>query len=310
MGMHPRWIKEGAVFSTVYRTVDRQFLFKPDPAVRNIIGASAARALKKHPVKLHWLEMNINHEHGGIAPLDGSQESLTNYARFKQTYHRILAEELNRYLGREGAVFSSASRDTECVENESVHQQFEYALTNPVKDGLVERVAEWKGFSSYDYLAKGEDPVFTYIDRTAWHKAGGERSKKPLEAFVKRIRLEFTPLPGTEQMKPSARQAEIRRRCRELEQVFREEREREGRKVMSETELKKLDPRDRPKSKPKRTRKPLCHAASAEAAKAYQEAHREFLNAYRIASQAYRSGCHDVAFPSGSFRPPLIVAAA
>ena len=61
MGMHPRWIKEGAVLSTVHRTIDRQFLFKPDPAVRNIIGASAARAMKKHPVKLHWLEMNINH---------------------------------------------------------------------------------------------------------------------------------------------------------------------------------------------------------------------------------------------------------
>ena len=116
MGMHPRWIKEGAALSLVQRTVDRQFLFKPDPVVRNIIGASAARALKRHPVKLYWLEMNINHEKNGIAPLDGSQKSLTNCALFKQTYHRILAEELNRHLGREGSVFSTASRDTERIE--------------------------------------------------------------------------------------------------------------------------------------------------------------------------------------------------
>ena len=79
---------------------------------------------------------------------------------------------------------------------------------------------------------------------------------------------------------------------------------------MGKTKLRKLDPRDRPKTKPVRDRKPLCHASSPEAAKAYKAAHREFLDAYRIASAAYRSGCYDVEFPSGSFKPPLIVAAA
>jgi hypothetical protein len=59
MGMHPRWIKEGSVYSLTQRTVDRQFLFRPDPVVENIIGASAARALKKHPVFLHWVSRSI-----------------------------------------------------------------------------------------------------------------------------------------------------------------------------------------------------------------------------------------------------------
>ena len=96
MGMHPRWIKEGSVYSLTQRTIDRAFLFKPDPVVKNIIGASAARALRDHPVKLYWLESNINHEQIGMSPVDGSEESLTNFVSFKQTYHRILAEELNR----------------------------------------------------------------------------------------------------------------------------------------------------------------------------------------------------------------------
>ena len=196
------------------------------------------------------------------------------------------------------------------MDNESVHDRYLYALTNPVKDGLVDRVAHWEGFSSYEILARGKDPVFTYIDRTAWHKAGGKGSKKPLQAFVKQIRLAFTPLPGTEHMKPFTRQAEIRRRCRELEQQYREERKREGRTSMGAAKLRKIDPRDRPKTKPERTRKPLCHAASPETAEAYKAAHREFLNAYRLASAAYRSGCYDVEFPPGSFKPPLIEATA
>jgi hypothetical protein len=310
MGMHPRWIKEGSVYSLTQRTVDRQFLFKPDAVTRNIIGASAARALRKHPVKLYWLDSNINHEQVGLAPLDGTKESLTNMVRFKQTFHRLLAEELNRYLEREGSIFSSPSRDVECLDNESVQGRIEYALTNPVKDGLVDRVAHWKGFSSYGALARGEDPVYTYIDRTAWHKAGGKSSGKPMTAYTKSIRLTYTPLPGTEHMSPAKRASHLRRRCRELEQGYREEREREGRTVMSKARLEKFNHRDRPKTKPVRTKKPICHAASIEAEQEYIESYRKFLDAYRIASAAYLSGCFDVAFPSGSFKPPIIEAAA
>ena len=168
--MKPRWIKEGAVYSQVQRTVDRTYLLKPDPVIRNIIGASAARAQRKHPVKLYWLDTNINHEQSGIGPIDGTQMGLSNVALFKQTFHRIAAEEINRHLDREGPIFSTASRDGECVDTESVQAQFEYALTNPVKDGLVEKVSHWKGFSSYPQLSQGKDEVFTWFDRTAWHR--------------------------------------------------------------------------------------------------------------------------------------------
>ena len=159
MGMQPRWIKADSLYCQTQRTVDRQFLFKPDPVTRNIIGASAARALKTYPVKLYWLDVNINHEQTGIAPLEDSPESLTNVIRFKQTFHRIAAEEINRYLGREGAIFSTPSRDIECLDELSFEKQFYYSITNPVKDGLVERVAPWDGFSSYPSLAEGKNEL-------------------------------------------------------------------------------------------------------------------------------------------------------
>jgi len=306
VGMKPRWIREGAVYAQTQRTVDRMFLFKPDPVIKNIIGASAARAMRRHPVKLFWLDFNINHEQNGIGPIDGTQERLTDVALFKQTFHRIAAEEINRHLEREGPLFSTPSRNVECVDNESVHQQFEYALTNPAKDGLVDRIDHWGGFSSYPYIAKGKDPVFTYIDRTAWHKAGGKRCKKPIESFTVRIRLEFTPLPGTEHMSPDQRQAMIRRRCREVENEHRNKRDRP---VMTKAKMDKLDHRDRPQTKPLRTPKPLCHAASEAAEKQYRESYKRFLDSYIIASAAYRNGAYDTDFPSGSFKPPLIAAA-
>jgi len=310
MGMHPRWIKAGSIISQTQRTIDRQFLFKPDRVTRDIIGASAARAQRKHPIRLYWLDFNINHEQAGIAPIDGSLKSITNVVLFKQTFHRIAVEEINRHLGREGGMFSSPSRDVECLDNESAQRQFGYALTNPVKDGLVERVEHWKGFSSYEYLAKGKDPVFTYIDRTAWHRAGGVKSGKPLGVFTETIRLVFTPLPGMEHLSEGQRQAQTRRQCRELEQQFREERAREGKTVMGAARMAKVGHRDRPKTTPPKTPKPLCHASSLGARKAYKAAFCAFLDAYYNASAQYRAGNWEAEFPKGSFRPPLIVAAA
>ena len=306
MGMYPRWYREGAVYSQTQRTIDRQFLFKPDPEVRNIIGASAARAQKDHPVKLYWLEFNINHEQCGIAPLSDSQEDLTNIVNFKRTFHRLLAEGLNRYLDREGGVFSSPSRDVECVDGPSLERQLLYAMANPVKDGLAERVARWGGFSSYNALARGEAETFTYVDRTAWHRQGGARSGRPAEAFTRSVRLEYTPLPQWEGMRPEKRQALIRRECRALEKRFREEREEAGRRAMSAAEMARLDHRDRPKSRPERTRKPLCHASTREAAEQFEEEYRRFLKAYAIASVYYRQGVWDVEFPRGSLKPPLM----
>lgn len=304
--MKPRWLKANTFYAQTQRTVDRQFLLKPDPVIRNIIGASAARAQKNHPVKIYYLEVNINHKQEGIAAISDSPEHLNNLVQFKQTFHKNMAFEINRYLGREGAVFSSRSRSIECVDEQSAEQQFFYALTNPAKDGLVDRIAHWKGFSSYHMLAKGEDETFTFVNRTAWHRAGGKKSKKPLSAFTETVRINYSPLPGWEMMKIHQRQARIRREVRAMEQRFRQERAAAGRSAMSATKLEKVDYRDRPKTWPKRTPMPICHASSLEAARLYKESYREFLNAYRIASAHYRMGAWETEFPPGSFKPPIL----
>jgi hypothetical protein len=306
MGMLPRRLRADTAYAQTQRTVDRQFLFVPNPTIRNIVGASAARAQAKHPVLIFWLEFNINHEQNGIAAVSDAPDHLENLVRFKQTFHRILADELNRLLEREGAVFSSPPRTVECVDEPSLEQQFFYALTNPVKDGLVDHISEWGGFSSYNVLAHGTEERFTYIDRTAWNRASGKRKQLPLQQFTKTAHIEYTPLPQYENMKPHARQAHIRREVRKLEAQFQKEREAAGRKSMGAAALRKLDPRSRPAHPKARTPMPLCHAASKENADAYRECLKAYLVAYRAASAAYRSGAYDTEFPAGAIRPPLI----
>ena len=306
MPRRPRWIKANSAYCGAQRTVDRQFLFKPDASLRNLVGACAARAQRRFPVTIYWLDCNINHKHSGLAPLSDSPEHLNNLVRFQQLFNSLLARELNARLDREGPVFASRDRSDEADDDASLEQQLLYSVTNVVKDGLVERVAHWPGFSSYKQLATGEVERFTYVDRTAWHRAGGAAGQRPLSAFVRTVELRLSPIPSWSHLRPEQRQTLFRRRVRHLEQAFREERQRESRPVMSPARLAKIDPRDRPKSPPKRSRMPLCHSSSPEGARSYRDRLRAFLDAFYSASGRWLAGIRDVEFPLGSFRPPLI----
>jgi len=311
MAKRPRWLRGDAAYCEVQRTVDRQFFFKPDEVIRNIIGSAAGRAQKKYPVKLYWIDFNINHKQTGKAPLSNSPEHLQNLVRFDQLFNSLVARGLNEHFGRDGALFSTRNRSEEAIDDMSLEQQLLYAVINPVKDGLVDRVAHWKGFSSYEQLATGRVERYSYIDRTAWHRAGGKRGKKSLEAFTKWTEVKLSPIPSWEHLPEHKRQALFRRRVRQLEQGCRAEREREGRTVMGPKKLSRLDPRDRPKNPPKRRgRQPLCHSSTPDGALEYKESWQAFLDQYYYASGMWIEGVTEVEFPSGSFRPPLIRVAA
>jgi hypothetical protein len=307
MANRPRWIRADAAYCEVQRTVDRQFFFKPDETIRNIIGSSVGRAQEKYPVKLYWVDFNINHRQSGKAPLSDSPEHLDNLVRFDQLCNSLIARELNKLLGREGALFSTHNRIEEAIDDLSLEQQLLYAVTNPVKDGLVDRVAHWKGFSSYNQLATGKVERYPYVERTAWHRAGGERGKKSQEAFVKCAEVKLSPIPSWQHLPAHKRQALFRRRVRQLEREYRAERERENRTVMGPKRLAKVDPRNRPKN-PSRThgRQPLCHCSTVEGARAYAERWRTFLDTYYYASGMWMQGVTDVEFPAGSYKPPLV----
>ena len=304
MAKRPRWLRPDAAYCEVQRTVDRQFFFAPNNTIRNIIGASVGRAQRKYPVKLYWIDFNINHRQSGRAALSDSPEHIENLVNFDRLCNSLIARGINRYLGREGAMFSTRNRSEEAIDDLSLEQQLFYAVTNPVKDGLVDRVAHWKGFSSYKQLATGRVERFSYINWTAWHRAGGRKSP---EAFAEWVEVKLSALPSWEGMVEHKRQALFRRRVRKLEQHYRTEREREGRRHMGPKRLAKVDPRDRPKRPAeKKGRQPLCHASTTKGANEYRKLYRTFLDRYYYASGQWMKGVVNASFPSGSFKAPLI----
>jgi len=317
-------------YEVVTGTVDRQFLFRPNshpanpllheschvdaldptndhmpkPSILNTLGFAFARALERHPVQLHAAEQNINHLHSNLTL---SFEQLGNVSSFFRTAHSIIAREVNRLYGREGHVFAGRLRATCCEDDDAAEDKLFYSITNVIKDGLVDRQNGKVFLSSYPSLAKGETLKFWKIDWRRFRKKGGFRVKshRPKDYIIWR-ELPFSWLPNYLNWSESKRQTRIRKQVAEKTDEFAQEMKSKGRVPMGAAELKKLDPRDRPKTPRKSGRQPLCHASTQEAADAFKDRRRDFLNDYIPASADFRNGDYQREFPQGSYRPPLM----
>ena len=330
MGRRLRLWETDKIYSCTERTIDRQFLFRPDhnrhnrllrhdcppnaldpnndiipkPSVINIIGSSIVRALEKNPVDIYWFEGNINHLHDCVGAIGGN---LDNISRFKQTCNSLIAKGLKDSIDREGHAFGAPFRSTPCIIDASAEQQLFYAVTNVVKDGLVEKVRKSPFFSTYEHLANGEPLEFWWIDWRSYWKAGGTANKRlrPKD-FLRWGSFELTVLPDWENLTERQRRSRFRKAVREIEEMYAQQRRDEQRPAMGAARLFELDPRDRPKNPKESGRQPLCHASSKKDRRAFEEQWRDFVEEHRRASEDFLNGYWEREFSDGSFRPPIL----
>ncbi len=302
MPRRPRLYEPNVVYDITVQTVDRQFLFKPTPEITNIIGASLARAQRAFPVDLHYALANVNHPHLGAS---ASEERLPNFEPFLNLSMSLIARETNRVWHRKGPLWMSRAHVAPCVSDERAEERLCYAMTNPMKDGLVDKLSQYPGFSTYRELARGEGQRYYYFDRTAWWKQGGPAGKRRLEDFIVWVPLEVSPLPHLQKLTAPQRETRFRHKLKEYEEKFRDQRKSAGKTVFGVKGLREMNHRDRPKSDHKRSVQPLCHASNAEQWIEYQKKFRETQKARMEASIAFRQGQFDVEFPRGTFPPPL-----
>ncbi len=329
LGARIRWLRPDVPYAMVSRTVDRAFLFAPNhlednpllrldcptdalslenetvpkPSIINIIGSSIGRALEQHPINIHCYEANINHPH---AQFSASEEGLENVSKFFQHTNSLIARQVNQAWKREGAVFTRA-RVTPCEGDASAEQQLLYAVTNPVKDGLISRVKDSPLFSTYAHQTRGESLRFWWIDWATYWKMGGPDNKKhhPKD-YLHWTNWETTPLPHLAGLTVYQRQTRLRKLVREEEEKQNAIRLKENRVVIGAPALFETNPRSRPSTNKPKTPQPHCHADSEEAAAAYKENWKDFLEKYREASADFLAGSWEREFPQGSFRPPVI----
>jgi hypothetical protein len=325
------------VYACVIHAIDREFAFRPDhdqrakdpkarlikkgcnantldpgsgqapvSSVYNTIGWAFARALELHPVRLHWLEVNINHVHFGFSMDSGNRDNASAFLRLALS---LLARGLNRSRGRTGRLFNSRVRAVPCLDHAAAERQLVYALTNAVKDGLVERVSDGRSplFGTYGWQAGGEKLRF-------WRLKPGVRDVKPgirdtraaRSERVEWAELELAPLPHMQGWSQVERGRWVQGEVEAVERQVRQERRSRGLGAPRSERLFALDPGDKPKKPLERSRQPLCHASDPKLRREWERSWREIVAAHREASVAYLAGDYWREFPDGTFRPPLV----
>lgn len=296
--------KPGGCYHVTLNCMDRMFLLKPSPEVNNILGSSLGRAQKRYPVLLHSATTNINHME--LVFSLGTEKS-NNASSFLRNFGSLVAKEMNRLLKREGHFWSGRAKVEEIISDEKAEKLLGYGACNVVKDGLVEKAAHWKGFSTTRALSNGEKLVFEYVNRTKWWNLGSKREEADPSEYMERVEVKLAPLLCWRGKSREWRKERFAQIVREREKLSEKEREAEGMsKVKGMEKIERTSPFAKPSRPRVRSPQPLCHADTKEAYELYKAEYEETVRAHRIASEAYRSGHFEVEFPPYTFRPPLV----
>ena len=214
-------------------------------------------------------------------------------SRFMQVFLSRLAKDLNSLDGLHGAVFESRFSAIPVVDVDAFVQRIAYVVTNPVAAGLVGRWQDWTGIIGW---AGQFEPVTVRQIRETRHRRrltgivpkGMARARSSERAATLRM--------GTwEGLNQAAIRAAIDERQRQLRKDVRT--------VVGMRAVLTRSPLHRP-NRSKRSPAPRCFATCLKAKRSFFRAWTDFLNAFRMASEAFRAGNVDAVFPPNSHRPP------
>jgi len=186
---------------------------------------------------------------------------------------------------------SEPSSVVELVGTDDILAKMTYALTNPVKDGVIDRADQWPGASSL--LANLNDRLLAARRPQHFFRPDGD--------LPERITLQIERPPGFDHLSHSEWRTLLADRIQGVEAVTRERRQSEGRRVMGRAAVLKQRPTDRPQShETRRQLDPRVASVNKWARIEAIQRSKAFLAAYRVARELWKSGAAAI-FPAGTY---------
>jgi putative transposase len=282
-----REVLPGRTYMITRRCTQRQFLMRPDRETNNAFIYCLAEAAQRFRIEIIFTVAMSNHHHTGIFDPDG------NYPAFIEHFHKLFAKCQNALRGRWENFWSSEQTSVvRLVEPSDVIDKMVYALTNPVKDGLVERARHWPGVTSL----RGHLNGATLSARRPKHFF---REEGPMPESVV---LRLTRPRGFENLSNDDLAKLIRERVRLVEESTAAERRRAGTTVVGRKGVRAQRWRDRPGSRePRRTLAPRVAGRSEWSRIEALLRNRLFRDAYAAARESFVAGITNVLFPPGTY---------
>jgi REP element-mobilizing transposase RayT len=302
MGRPLRRHEPGQLYLVTTRCHQARFFLRPDRELNDAVLEWLARAQQRFP-RLRILAVCVMSNHLHLVVRDEEGE-LADWASY---FLGNLACAVNRIRKRSGTCFERRYSAEPILDDEALQGRLVYVVANPVKAGLCERWSDWPGVVLFAADGDPQEIPVSWVDRDrhrfARVRARLRRESAPKgDAFRVKGRLVIDPLPPTDASRGDAEAitAAIEARERELA----EERRRAGRKALSRKQVLTQSWCGAPRQ-PKRSPRPLCHAADPGLRKRFREGFNEFVSLFREASERLRGGDPNASFPDWCYPPGL-----
>jgi putative transposase len=282
----PRAVVAGRCYMITRRCCQRRFLMRPDADTTNAFLYCLAIAAKRAQVDVIFFVAMSNHYHAGVIDTAGRLPEFLEY------FHKLFAKHQNVLRGRwENFWASEQTSVVELVDPQDVLDKMVYALTNPVKDHLVERASQWPGATS----------LFAQLDGQVVRALRPRRFFRPDGPMPDEAKLELAPFPGVERTPPADVAAQIRERIACVEHKAAEERTRLGIKVLGAKAILRQRWSDHPMSRePRRRLSPRVACKNLWRRIETLTRNKRWLAAHRDARERLRQGLEAV-FPPGTY---------
>ena len=228
------------------RCTQRQFLLRPDRATNDTVLYCLAESARRFGIDLILPSVLSNHHHIVLFDRHG------RVVEFAEHLHEFIAKAMNTLRGRWENFWSSEPLCLlRLVDPADVLDKLVYAATNPVKDGLVERVHQWPGVNGLSALLNQRS--ITVRRPRHFFRADG-----PMPDEVT-LNLVIPPeLGDAEQVR-----GDLRQRVAALEHVLSSARARSGASVLGRRMILRQSWRDEPSTtEPRRGLRPRIAARS------------------------------------------------
>jgi len=283
----PREVIPGRTYLITRRCTQRQFLMRPDRETNNAFLYCLAFAAQRSGARILFTMAMSNHHHTGIEDPHG------NYPAFLELFHKLFAKCQNALRGRwENFWASEQTSVVRLVDPNDIVDKMTYALSNPVKDRLVEKAHHWPGASSLDALMHGK-PLRATRPRHFFREDGDMPDD---------VSIEFSRPNAFDDLTDRAFAALVLERIRGVEADVAAERLRSGAHVLGRKAVLAQKWSDRPASRePRRQLDPRVAARSKWGRIEALMRNRDFRAAYAAARAAFVAGVRGVVFPAGTY---------
>ena len=269
------------------RCTQRQFLMRPDEKTNNAYIYCLAVAAQRYRIRVIFTAAMSNHHHTGIEDPDG------NYPAFLEHFHKLFAKCQNALRGRWENFWSSEQTSVvRLVDPDDIIDKMVYALTNPVKDRLVEKAHHWPGVSSLGAVIHGKLLVASR-PRHFFRDDGGMPDV---------VSLSISRPAPFEDLSEKEFATMVEERIRTVEQKVSAECHRVGVQVLGRRAILAQRWHAQPSSRePRRQLDPRVAARSHWSRIEAMLRNRAFRDAYIAARAAFIAGVRDVVFPAGTY---------